>query len=110
MDDEQRYFKIPVKGTTYTFTPIPNEDVERAVVIFEMKISPFKKMKAITNALQPRLSEEEWEKLTDRLVEGEIGIVELTETFHEIIRRQSQAASGKPAKKAAARKRATGGQ
>lgn len=110
MGDEQQYFKIPVKGTTYTFTPVPAEDLERAVVIFEMKISPFKKMKAITNALQSRLSEEEWGELTDRLVEGEIGITELADVFHEIIRRQSKAATDKPAKKTAARKRATGGQ
>lgn len=105
MGDEQRYFKIPVKGETYTFAPVPSEDLERAVVIFNMKVSPFKTMKAITNILEPLTSEEDWGKLTDRLVDKEIGVRELVDVFHEVIRRQS---SDKPAKKTAARKRAAG--
>lgn len=105
MDDEQRYFKIPVKGETYTFKPVAPDDLERMVVIFNMGIGTMKMMKAITNMLQPLLSEGEWDRLTDRLVGREIGVRELVDAFQEVIKRQTE---DKPAKKSTARKRAAG--
>lgn len=105
MGDEQQYLKIPVKGETYTFKPVPPDDLERMVVIFNMGISPMRMMKAVTNTLQPLLSEEEWDRLTDRLVNREIGIRELVDAFQAVIKRQ---ATDKPAKKTAARKRTSG--
>jgi hypothetical protein len=77
MDDEKRY-TIQIKGTAYKFRPLPDEDLGRLQLIFNMNASVAKTLKAITAVLKESVGPEAWDELTDRLITKEL-------TIHDIV-------------------------
>ena len=97
MDDDTRVFKIQVKGTAYSFRPIPEEAVERVALINSLSVSGTKVIKTLTQALAQSAGPEQWDKLTDLWVAGEVSHKEITVgLFEEILKRQGEQATPKP--------------
>lgn len=100
MGDDKQY-KIQVKGTAYTFRPIPDKDIEMILMISKMSVSEFKILKALTRVLETSAGAEQWDKLTDLLINHDVTIKELTlGIFEKIVKRQRKDSS--PAEAASA--------
>lgn len=76
MDDDKQY-TIQIKGTAYKFRPIPDEDLARIQLVFNMNASLPKTLKAITRLLKESVGGEQWDALTDRLIDKEITLDEM---------------------------------
>ena len=96
MDDTKRY-KIQIKGTAYSFSPIPDEDLGKIQVIFNMNASAAKTLKALTRILKNSAGAEQWDALTDRLIDDEIGLEEIIKPAREILKRQVKDRTAAPA-------------
>lgn len=90
-------FKIQIKGTAYTFKPIPPDDATRVIVVINMGASMTKPIKAIMAVLKASAGPEQWDAITDRLIAGELSLEDISsKLFKEIIDRQ-KAGDEKPA-------------
>lgn len=88
MGDEKQY-KIQIKGTAYTFKPIPFEDVERVNLVLNMNASPMKTFKVLTRIMSESAGPEQWDVLTDLLIDKTVDLNEITgEVFSKIVKRQ----------------------
>lgn len=77
MDDDTKQYKIQIKGTAYSFRPIPDEDLGHLQLIFNMNASTGKTLKAITAVLKESVGAETWDELTDRLIAKELTIADI---------------------------------
>jgi len=88
MDDTKQY-TIQVKGKAYKFTPIPDSDIEKIMMLMNMNASPFKIVKGLTYVLKDSSGEDQWDEITDRMITGELGIRDITvEIFDKLVKRQ----------------------
>lgn len=93
MGDSKQY-TIQIKGTAYRFKPIPDDDIVRVQLIFNMNASPTKTVKAITRILKASAGDEQWDLLTDRLIEEEISLQDMVVTpVKELVKRQTKDAA-----------------
>lgn len=88
MGDDKQY-TIQVKGTAYRFKPIPPEEIERVNVILNMNASPTKTFRMLTRVMAASAGPEQWDELTDLLIEEKVALNEITgELFSKIVKRQ----------------------
>lgn len=73
MDDDKHY-TIQIKGTAYKFRPIPDDELGRLQLIFNMNASVGKTLKAITAVLKQSVGADAWDDLTDKLITKELTI------------------------------------
>lgn len=100
--DDTTYFTIQVKGEAYRFAPLPEDDVERVVMILEMSTTPQRVLKALTRVMAASAGAEGWDKLTDLYVTKQVELSEITtDLFETILKRMAEAK--KPAKTTAKR-------
>lgn len=93
MGDEKQ-ITVQIKGTAYRFTPLPAEDVERVVMILNMNVTPVKVFRLLTRVLGTSAGPEQWDAITDRWVEGDLDIKELTVGLLEkLLKRQAKNAA-----------------
>lgn len=89
--DDDKYFSIPIKGTAYRFRPIPEDSVSTLLVILNMGASVDRSVKALMRALGASAGPEQWDAITDRLIEGELTVHDVTiDLFRELVRRQGK--------------------
>lgn len=98
---DEKYYTIQVKGKAYRFKPLPAEDVERVMMINNLNVSNFKVISAITRVLKNSTGDEQWEEITDRYVNKDLTLREMTlDIFTKLVKRQGKdkmEASGTPA-------------
>lgn len=100
MGDNKRY-TIQVKGTAYRFQPIKNEDYERVALVKSLSADGTKLIKAVTRVLANSAGPEAWDELTDRYIDGEITLKELTvDVFEKLVKRQGADERGRAKAKA----------
>jgi hypothetical protein len=88
MGDVKQYI-IQVKGTAYRFQPIPPQDYERVALVQSLSADGLKTVKAVTRVLANSAGTEAWGQLTDRYIDGEITLKELTvDIFGKLVKRQ----------------------
>jgi sulfite reductase beta subunit-like hemoprotein len=105
---DDTYYTIQIKGTAYRFKPIPENDLAMVLTVANMGASQVKILKALNKVIGDSAGVEQWDTITDRLIAGEIKPAELYDVFKAIMARQND--KTEPAKKTAARKRATSAQ
>lgn len=89
---DEKYFTIQVKGTAYRFRPMPPEDVERVVLVQSLSVDSTKTIKVLTRVLKNSAGDDAWDELTDRYINGEITVQELTiDVFRKLAKRQGDA-------------------
>lgn len=90
MGDEKHY-TVQIKGTAYRFQPLPKDDVERLGMLSNMTVAGTKVFKMLTRLLAASAGPEQWDKITDRYVNGEIGHSEFTtDLFKRLMERQAK--------------------
>lgn len=90
MGDDKQY-TIQLKGTAYRFRPVPQDDLTMVVFVMNMGASGTKTLKALTQVLATSAGAEQWDKITDRLIAGEVTIQEVTVGLLEkIVKRQTK--------------------
>ncbi|MEU7010364.1 hypothetical protein [Streptomyces sp. NPDC046332] len=104
--DDTTHYTIQVKGTAYKFRPIPGEDLERLQILVAMGAPGGKLIKGMTRILEPLTSPEEWDALTDRLVERELAGSDLLDLIRTIAKRMEDGEPKPKARKTAAKSRA----
>ena len=88
MDDTKQY-TIQIKGTAYKFRPIPDNDLVKIQLIFNMNASVAKTLKAVTLILKTSVGDDVWDELTDRLIVNEISVEDLVSgPIKKLIERQ----------------------
>lgn len=88
MDDDKRY-TVQIKGTAYRFRPIPFEDIERVNLVLNMNASPTKSFKMLTRVVSESAGVEQWDVLTDLLIEKKVELREITsDVFSKVVKRQ----------------------
>lgn len=95
MDDTKQY-KIQIKGTAYTFQPFPDEDIVKIQLVFNMNASTMKTIKAVTRILRDSAGVQQWDELTDRLIDGEITLEDLVKPVKELLKRQARDRAADP--------------
>lgn len=91
MDDDTKRYKIQIKGTAYTFAPLPDEDLVKLQLIFNMSASPAKTVKALTRVLKASTGDLQWDELTDRLINDELTLEEMVvKPVKELMKRQTK--------------------
>lgn len=97
--DDTTYFTVQIKGEAYRFKPFPPEDLERVTMIMHLGVSGSKSIRALTRLLAASAGEEQWDKITDRYMNGEITDVQdiTVSLFKRLLERQAKAQkSGQP--------------
>ena len=98
MGDEIKQYKIQIKGSAYTFDAIPEIELGKIQMIFNMNASLTRTIKAVTRVLKASAGDEQWDALTDRLIEDEITLEDaILRPLKELLKRQAkdrQAESG----------------
>ena len=92
MGDEKQY-KIQVKGTAYTFAPLPDDDIAMVVTVLSMGVSASQSIKALSGPISRSLGSEQWDALIGRMILKEITVAELAKVFETLIKRQSKNAA-----------------
>lgn len=88
---DEKYYTIQVKGTAYTFRPIPPTDYERVALVQSLSVDGMKTVKAVTRVLANSAGTEAWGELTDRYIDGDITLHELTvDIFKKLVERQAK--------------------
>ena len=88
---DEKYYTIQIKGTAYRFRPIPGDDVTKLLVVLNMGASATKSIKALTKALAISAGPEQWDAITDRLINDELTLTEATVGILEkLVKRQSK--------------------
>lgn len=89
MGDEKQY-TIQIKGTAYRFRAVPQEELAKFAIVANMGASPTKTIKVLTHVLGKSAGTEQWDAITDRLIDGEIVLSNLTEAFGKLVKKQTQ--------------------
>jgi|GEM_PF-4813841 len=100
---DDTYYTIQVKGTAYRFAPVPKDDLVMVLTVVNMGASAVKPLKALTRVLADSAGPEQWDTLTDLLIEKRIVPQDLMDLFSELVKRQN---AGSPAPAKQTRKRA----
>jgi hypothetical protein len=88
MGDNKQY-TIQVKGTAYRFQPIPLGDIEKVNLVLHMNASPMKSFKMLTRVISESAGPDQWDALTDLLIESQVTLDEITsQIFSKICKRQ----------------------
>jgi hypothetical protein len=95
--DDDTYYTIQIKGTAYRFQPVPEDTVATLMVVLNMGASVDKSVKALMRALGRSAGPEQWDEITDRLIEGELTVNDVSITlFKELVKRQSKSSGQEP--------------
>lgn len=97
MGDENKYYTIQVKGAAYRWRPIPASDVEMLATVVNMGASTLKSYKALLRILAASAGPEQWDVISDRLIERELGTEDFSNLFRRLIDRQRKDAESEPA-------------
>lgn len=97
-DEKQTYFTVQLGGEAYRFKPIPEDDLERVVVVGNMGAGNIKVLKVMMHVLGNSAGEEQWGEITDRLIAGELTTAQVSYKLFETIRDRMVKAAGKSAK------------
>lgn len=89
MGDDKNH-TIQIKGTAYRFKPMAEADVVRFAVVANMGASHTKTIKAMMRVLGNAAGADQWDVLTDRLIDGEIDVKDLTAAFSKLIKKQTK--------------------
>jgi hypothetical protein len=93
MGDETKY-KIQIKGTAYTFAPIPSEDISKVVTIISLSVTPEKTAKLLTRVLAASAGPQQWDEITDLWLTDRATLREITiDIFEKILKRQGKNAA-----------------
>lgn len=90
MDDESKHYTIQVKGAAYRFAPLTPEGVTTVSVVNAMGVGPDKVLKALMRVLAASAGPEQWDELTDRLIESQITVQDLAGVFKRLAERQAK--------------------
>lgn len=86
---DDKYYTVQIRGKAYRFKPIPDDDLERAVIVLQLNASDLKSIKGLTKALANSAGPDQWDEITDRYVAGEIKLTEFTsDVFKKLLKRQ----------------------
>lgn len=85
--DDTKTFKIQIKGTAYQFAPLDLEAVGSLSVIMAMQPSPQVILKAAFKPLRAAADPADWDALTDRLVDGEVTVDDITDAMKKLTER-----------------------
>lgn len=96
MGDEQKYFTIQVKGEAYRFTPVSEDDSVMIQTLVSMGAGQNKLLKGLMRILRDASTEEQWDKLSDRVVDREISLPEMMGAFKRLSERTAKATKGSP--------------
>jgi len=99
---DDTYYTIQVKGTAYRFRPIPQDDLVMVLTVVNMGASAVKPLRALTRVLAASAGPEQWDTLTDLIIERRIVPQDLMDLFSELVKRQNAGAPAKQARKRAA--------
>lgn len=88
--DDTKTFKIQLKGKAYDWAPITSEQLERMQLVLAMGASPERILRVITRILESSAGEQQWETLSDRIVDGEIGMEDLVDHLQKIAQKQAK--------------------
>lgn len=96
-DEKQTYFTVQLRGKAYRFKPIPNDDLERVVVVGNMSHNKMKVLKAMMHVLERSAGEEQWSEITDRLISGELTTAEVSYKLFQTLQERAAKAAKKSA-------------
>lgn len=86
---DDKYYTIQIKGTAYRFSPLAEDDVARVVTVINMGASPVKSLKVIMKVLSTAAGAEQWDAITDRLIDGELAVEDISgKLFKKLMERQ----------------------
>lgn len=87
---DDKYYTIQVKGTAYRFEPLAQEQLAKFAIVANMGASPTKTIKVLTHVLGKSAGAEQWDAITDRLIDDEIVMKDLVEVFGKLVKRQNK--------------------
>lgn len=87
---DDKYYTIQVKGTAYRFEPMPPEEMAKFAIVANMGASPTKTIKVLTHVLGKAAGPEQWDAITDRLINDEIVMKDLVDLFGKLVKRQNK--------------------
>lgn len=90
MGDEQKYFTIQVKGEAMRFAPISDKEATMVQTLSAMGVSHSKVLKGLMAVLQRASSEEQWERLSDRVVSLEVSLQDIMNVFKRLSERTAK--------------------
>lgn len=89
---DEKLFSVQIKGTAYKFKPIPKEGLTLLMLVMNMGASQTKILKALTKVLGESAGPEQWDAITDRLIDGEVSIEDVSSSLLKtIVKRQTKA-------------------
>lgn len=88
--DDTKTFKIQIKGTAYRFAPLDLEAVSSISVIMAMQPSSQVLLKAVFKPLRTAAVPEDWDALTDRLVDGELKFDDFMDVMKKLTERTAK--------------------
>jgi len=88
--DDTKTFKIQLKGRAYDWAPITPAQLERMQLVLAMDASSERILRVITRIVAASAGPEQWETLSDRIVDGEIGMDDLVEHLHKVAQRMAK--------------------
>ena len=87
MGDEQKYFTIQVKGEAMRFTPISTPEAVMVQTLVAMDAGQNKIFKGLMAVLRRASTEEQWERLSDRVVSLEVSLEDIMNIFKRLTER-----------------------
>lgn len=97
-DETQTYFTIQLGGKAYRFKPLPQDDLERVVVVGNMGSNRVKVLKVMMHVLERSAGEGQWDEITDRLISGELTTAQVSYKLFETLQDRMAKAAKKSAK------------
>lgn len=90
MGDEQKYFTIQVKGEAMRFTPISQDEAIMVQTLVAMDAGQNKVFKGLMATLRRASSEEQWDRLSDRVVSLEVSLQDIMNVFKRLTERTAK--------------------
>lgn len=90
MGDEQKYFTIQVKGEAMRFAPIPTDAAVMVQTLVSMGAGQNKILKGLMSVLEESSGEEQWDRLTDRVVSREVSLEDIMNVFKRLTERTAK--------------------
>lgn len=90
MDDETepRIYKTQIKGVTYSFTPFSEDDLSLVAELSLIGASGVTHIRQAMKLMEAASEPEQWQALTDRLVNREVRLDDLANAFKKLFERQ----------------------
>lgn len=86
-DEPSKYFTIQVKGEAMRFTPIPDDEAKMVATLVAMDAGQSKIFKGLMAVLRRASSEEQWERLSDRVVSLDVRLEDIMNVFKRLTER-----------------------